>query len=139
MVGNAGPSEHGGGREDILEYAADKSIMAAFPTYGKSPCCRRQLLDAPVARYLSRLRVKGDILDCLGPIPGLATDSGSGKRFRVWQSPLCPQPPPSRDPQIVARLLVTLLQIKSNDKRFRQPQRQRRQRLADGHDVRPGF
>src|SRR3954465_13866186 len=45
----------------------------------------------------------------------------------------------SRDPQIVARLLVTLLQIERNDEIGGQPQRQRRQRLSDRQDVRPAF
>ena len=47
--------------------------------------------------------------------------------------------PTSCDPQIVARLLVALLQIERNDETGAQPQRQRRQRLANGQNVRPGF
>src|SRR5262245_54768997 len=43
---------------------------------------------------------------------------------------------PSGNPQVVARLFVTLLQVKRNDKSLVQPQRQRRERLAESQNVR---
>ena len=44
-----------------------------------------------------------------------------------------------RDPQIAACLLVALLQIERNDEICAQPERQRRQRLTNGQNVRPRF